>query len=164
MRSSKTIEEAHVMLSRLLLMICDWEKPATHAPIHNSRARMRVTAGQYSSHLVYCSSSLFWQHLEGQHWGHAQQQNKNGERMMIKTSPSMNGPIKPATCTVFDCNWLMESPDLPWSKLLTRVFLNNVRRTRREWTWISSGSCRGSRLNWPSCQWGWCATCRHKRC
>ena len=61
----------------------------THA---NNRAIMRTTPGQISSHLVYCSSSFFWQHLDGQQEGQTQQQHKKGQINIVIRSPTRNGP------------------------------------------------------------------------
>lgn len=73
-----------------------------HAPIHNKRARINTTVGQYNSQLVYCSYSFFLQHLEGHFSGQIQQQRKQGDMKIIKTNPKMNGPINAAAWTTLD--------------------------------------------------------------
>ena len=66
--------------------------------MHRSRAAINVPTGQYSSHLVYCSSSLFLQQREGHEEGHAQQHKMNGLNRRIAARPKRKGPIKNANC------------------------------------------------------------------
>lgn len=60
----------------------------------NSRAKIKNIEGQYSSHLPYCSLSLFWQILGGQQLGQQQQQHSQGHIKIIIIKPIRNGPMK----------------------------------------------------------------------
>lgn len=59
----------------------------------SSKARISITDGHMSSHLVYASSSFFWQHLDGQQEGQQQQQHRNGHANKNITKGSAKMPI-----------------------------------------------------------------------
>lgn len=92
--SSKVKAKAQLVVSMLDSMSEALDRPTIAAIEDKSRAKIRTTVGQMSSHFVYCSSSFFWQHLEGQQEGQTQQQHKNIQIKMMIIKPSAKGTTK----------------------------------------------------------------------
>lgn len=85
---------AHPVALKLVSMSFEEVKPMMEATTDKSRAKIKTMVGQMSSHFVYCYSSFFWQHFDGQHEGQTQQQHKNIQINMIITNPIIKGTTK----------------------------------------------------------------------
>jgi hypothetical protein len=67
--------------------------PNAEDPKVINNAIIKVIAGQYSSHLVYCYLSSFRQQEEGQHPGQQQQQHRQGQLNIKRIIPIANPPM-----------------------------------------------------------------------
>mgnify|MGYP000985909534 CR=1 FL=1 len=101
-----------------------------HAPMQSSRDRTSTATGQYSSHLLYCSSSFFRQHRDGQLYGHAQQHIMNGDSVRISTRPTANGPTNIPNCVPLDWICVWAAVKLPDNTLPISAFLHHTKSTR----------------------------------
>lgn len=88
---SRATANPHSIVFTLSTNFPDWVIPGILAAIANARINKRNTAGQISSHLVYKMSSSFLQHLDGQHPGQVQQQQRQVQRARPKTNPITKG-------------------------------------------------------------------------